>query len=197
MKARKLVAHLLLVASLGTAHASDSVGEVVEEGLGESRTLLHDQEGWRVYRARNKEFLSCFAFKLAEPLTLSPYVRGSSMALGRISGSYGFKIWIADVDLLSRTGTPEFDFGLFGRYTNIHVYAIEDGDRIISGLGRYGDIKLSEILEWEGEKHRIEVNTSEYQSLIGDYDQFDGVLDMTGIKAAFSKLQECHAARLR
>lgn len=164
--------------ALGAASAPES------EGIGKARQLLFDQNGWKVYRARNVEFHSCFAYKVAEG-EAQPAASGAGMALGQVSGAPGLKIYIAD-------DSEQYEYGLFGEgfYTGRAV--LEADGNIWSAVYSFGDLRLPDLLTLDGQLANVEIASYRYRSRVGPRMYFSGQIDLTGLADAYAALESCN-----
>jgi hypothetical protein len=171
----------------GTASAQSPT---IDEGIGKARQMIHESNGWKAFRARNDQFYSCFAYKLAEGeedgRTLPT---GSGMAIGLIGGNTrGFKIYIKD-------SSNQFEYGLFGKEFYSGTAAIEANGQIFRAIYSFGDLKVSQLLQFEGVRVEAEISTYQYRSHLGRKDFYSGHIDFTGIRAAHAALAECHKSK--
>lgn len=177
---------LLMVAVLVLV-GQTMAGPAVDEGIGKGRQLLADVDGWRVYRARNGNIASCFAYKVAEGESVDDVlVSGSGMAVGMLGGNArGLKLYIAD-------GSDEYEIRLFGRELYVGVTALEAGGKIWNSVH---DLTLQDLLSLDGQRVAIEITTYRTRLMVGGTDRFSGFLDVTGVRAAHAALEECRRIR--
>ena len=189
----KAIIAILTLLSLAPSACADDIGQKMSEGIGRERTLLATQDGWNVYRARNIDKGSCFAYKIAEKEKSGPIRNGTLMASGSMWGSRGIKMWIPDRES-KYSGISGIRLGFFGDESNWSSDVTEINGKIYRNIKipRNSDITLDDFLQMDGTKIQFEVNSSEYEYAIGDTDFFQGEIDLTGIKIAREQLLKCH-----
>lgn len=169
---------LIAALAMGGAAAPES------EGIGKARQLLFDQQGWKVYRARNVEFHSCFAYKVAEG-SQEPAASGAGMALGQISGAPGLKLYISD-------DSDQYEYGLFGEGFYTGRALLEAGGNIWSAVYSFGDLQLPDLLALDGQTANVEIASYRYRSRVGPRMYFTGQIDLSGLSDAYAALESCN-----
>ena len=181
-----MIAPALLLAQAISASPSTPV----DEGIAKARAFVLDQLVLKVFRARNGQFYSCFAYKLAEgEPDDAAQPTGSGMAVGVFEGhARGFKLYIKDRD-------EKYEYGLFGREFYVGSVALEAKGKAWFAIYSFGDLKLPELLSLDGEQAEVEIATYRYQSRIGPSDRYSGYIDLQGLRAAHAALAKCHQGK--
>jgi len=184
------MANIPVILALVTSLATSTGSQVVDEGIGKARQLIYQGDGWSVFRARNGKFYSCFAYKLAQNESEADFSpTGSGMALGMIGGrKRGFKLYIGDSE-------EKLEYGFFGKELYLGTTALEVDGQIFTAIYSFGDLKLPQLLQLDGKRAEIEINSYEYRSHIGDMDRYSGHFDFTGLKSAHAAVNQCHATK--